>query len=45
MNILYESMKEKGAWVIVPSDMVNILGGNFKKMKFSKPDVATAEGK
>ncbi|MHA1821421.1 MAG: slipin family protein [Promethearchaeota archaeon] len=33
MNILYESMKEKGAWIIVPSDMVNILGGQFKKIK------------
>ncbi|MHA1413223.1 MAG: slipin family protein [Promethearchaeota archaeon] len=32
MNILYESMKEKGAWIIVPSDMVNILGGRFKHM-------------
>jgi len=32
MNILYESMKEKGAWVIVPSDMVNILGGRFKHL-------------
>ena len=33
MNILYESMKEKGAWVIVPSDMVNILGGRFKELR------------
>ncbi len=32
MNILYESMKEKGAWIIVPSDMVNILGGRFKHL-------------
>jgi len=32
MNILYESMKEKGAWVIVPSDIVNILGGKFKQL-------------
>ncbi|MEJ2252662.1 MAG: slipin family protein [Candidatus Lokiarchaeota archaeon] len=32
MNILYESMKEKGAWIIVPSDMVNILGGRFKNL-------------
>ncbi|MFX1345963.1 MAG: slipin family protein [Promethearchaeota archaeon] len=32
MNILYESMKEKGAWIIVPSDMVNILGGKFKDL-------------
>ncbi|MFX1388833.1 MAG: slipin family protein [Promethearchaeota archaeon] len=30
MNILYESMKERGAWIVVPSDMVNILGGRFK---------------
>jgi len=32
MNILYESMKEKGAWVIVPSDLVNVfrhIGGSF----------------
>ncbi|MFX1573666.1 MAG: slipin family protein [Promethearchaeota archaeon] len=33
MNILYEGMKEKGAWIIVPSDMVNILGGRFKHLK------------
>ncbi|MFW9829840.1 MAG: slipin family protein [Candidatus Thorarchaeota archaeon] len=33
MNILYESMKEKGAWIVVPSDMVNILGGRFKQIK------------
>jgi regulator of protease activity HflC (stomatin/prohibitin superfamily) len=26
MNILYESMKEKGTWVIVPSQMANLLG-------------------
>lgn len=52
MNILYESMKEKGAWVVVPSDMVNILGGNFKRIKFANPragdshtETATAEGK
>jgi regulator of protease activity HflC (stomatin/prohibitin superfamily) len=32
MNILYESMKEKGGWIIVPSDMVNILGGRFKHL-------------
>ena len=38
MNILYESMKEKGAWVIVPSDIVNILGGRFKKLGEFKPD-------
>jgi regulator of protease activity HflC (stomatin/prohibitin superfamily) len=29
MNILYESMKEKGAWIIVPSDMVSLLGGSL----------------
>ena len=33
MNILYESMKEKGGWIVVPSDMVNILGGRFKHIK------------
>ncbi|MFX1478707.1 MAG: slipin family protein [Promethearchaeota archaeon] len=33
MNILYESMKERGGWIIVPSDMVNILGGRFKHLK------------
>ncbi|OLS13662.1 MAG: membrane protease subunit, stomatin/prohibitin [Promethearchaeota archaeon CR_4] len=44
MNILYESMKEKGAWVIVPSDMVNILGGNFKKLKLNHPITTHAEG-
>ncbi len=33
MNILYESMKEKGAWIVVPSDMVNILGGRFREVK------------
>ncbi len=32
MNILYESMKEKGGWIVVPSDMVNILGGRFKHL-------------
>ncbi|MHA1795902.1 MAG: slipin family protein [Promethearchaeota archaeon] len=36
MNILYESMKEKGAWVVVPSDMVNLLGGNLKKINLDK---------
>ena len=38
MNILYESMKEKGAWIIVPSDMVNILGGRFKHLRDFKID-------
>ncbi len=38
MNILYESMKEKGAWIIVPSDMVNILGGRFKHLSDFKKD-------
>ncbi len=33
MNILYESMKEKGAWVIVPSDMASMLGGAFKNIQ------------
>jgi regulator of protease activity HflC (stomatin/prohibitin superfamily) len=33
MNILYESMKEKGAWIIVPSDMVSLLGGSFSTGK------------
>jgi regulator of protease activity HflC (stomatin/prohibitin superfamily) len=32
MNILYESVKEKGGWIIVPSDMVNILGGKFRHL-------------
>jgi len=37
MNILYESMKEKGACIIVPSDMVNVLGGRFKHLsKFKR---------
>lgn len=36
MNILYESMKEKGAWVVVPSDMVNLLGGNLKEFPGNK---------
>ncbi|MFX1364021.1 MAG: slipin family protein [Promethearchaeota archaeon] len=38
MNILYESMKEKGGWIVVPSDMVNILGGRFKHLKDFKTD-------
>ncbi|MFX1329654.1 MAG: slipin family protein [Promethearchaeota archaeon] len=38
MNILYESMKEKGGWIIVPSDMVNILGGRFKHLSDFKTD-------
>ncbi|MFX1324333.1 MAG: slipin family protein [Promethearchaeota archaeon] len=38
MNILYESMKEKGGWIIVPSDMVNILGGRFKHLSDFKVD-------
>ncbi|MFX1303798.1 MAG: slipin family protein [Promethearchaeota archaeon] len=38
MNILYESMKERGAWIVVPSDMVNILGGRFKHIKDFKID-------
>jgi regulator of protease activity HflC (stomatin/prohibitin superfamily) len=38
MNILYESMKEKGGWIVVPSDMVNILGGRFKHLKDFKSD-------
>ncbi len=38
MNILYESMKEKGGWIVVPSDMVNILGGRFKHLEDSKTD-------
>ncbi|MFX1405444.1 MAG: slipin family protein [Promethearchaeota archaeon] len=38
MNILYESMKEKGAWIIVPSDMVNILGGRFKHLSDFKKE-------
>ncbi|MFX1567785.1 MAG: slipin family protein [Promethearchaeota archaeon] len=38
MNILYESMKEKGGWIIVPSDMVNILGGRFKHLSDFKKD-------
>jgi regulator of protease activity HflC (stomatin/prohibitin superfamily) len=36
MNILYETMKDKGAWIIVPSDMVNILGGRFKDLDDKK---------
>ncbi len=38
MNILYESMKEKGGWIVVPSDMVNILGGRFKHIKDYESD-------
>jgi regulator of protease activity HflC (stomatin/prohibitin superfamily) len=38
MNILYESMKEKGGWIIVPSDMANILGGRFKHLTDFKTD-------
>ncbi|MFX1502556.1 MAG: slipin family protein [Promethearchaeota archaeon] len=38
MNILYESMKEKGGWIVVPSDMVNILGGRFKHLEDFKKD-------
>ncbi|MFX1525525.1 MAG: slipin family protein [Promethearchaeota archaeon] len=38
MNILYESMKEKGAWIVVPSDMVNILGGRFRHWKEFKKE-------
>ena len=38
MNILYESMKEKGGWIIVPSDMVNILGGRFKHLSDFKTE-------
>ncbi|MFW9825293.1 MAG: slipin family protein [Candidatus Thorarchaeota archaeon] len=38
MNILYESMKEKGAWIVVPSDMVNILGGRFRHWKELKKE-------
>jgi regulator of protease activity HflC (stomatin/prohibitin superfamily) len=32
MNILYETMKEKGAWIIVPSDMANIFGKTLQKI-------------
>jgi len=35
---LLKSMKEKGAWIIVPSDMVNILGGRFKHLRDFKID-------
>lgn len=31
MNILYETMKEKGAWIIVPSDLANLFGNTLPK--------------
>jgi regulator of protease activity HflC (stomatin/prohibitin superfamily) len=36
MNILYETMKDKGAWILVPSDLVNILGGHFSHLDEDK---------
>ena len=36
MNILYESMKEKGAWIVVPSGMVNILGASTRDTEANK---------
>jgi regulator of protease activity HflC (stomatin/prohibitin superfamily) len=36
MNILYESMKEKGAWIIVPSEMVKFFGGRFGANPYSE---------
>src|SRR5271157_125213 len=46
MNILYESMKEKGAWVIVPSDIVNSfknIGGGSVDEDDDKPTRQSSE--
>jgi regulator of protease activity HflC (stomatin/prohibitin superfamily) len=32
MNILYESMKEKGAWVIVPTELADIIGATPQRV-------------
>ena len=36
LNILYESMKEKGAWIIVPSEMVKYFGTSAGSASFAK---------
>ena len=37
LNILYESMKEKGAWIIVPSEMVKYFGATAGYASYAKP--------
>jgi regulator of protease activity HflC (stomatin/prohibitin superfamily) len=36
MNILYESMKEKGAWVIVPTELADIIGATPQRVLAKK---------
>jgi regulator of protease activity HflC (stomatin/prohibitin superfamily) len=43
MNILYESMKEKGAWVIVPTELADIIGATPQRVLARKKAAEAGE--